>query len=1509
MGARSFGRRSISECLIALLLLLPLSPALAQNDLGPQITVDSVPSGACVVEGMTFKVVNTGTTGGEEYCCEGLTWVKCPTADTSAELAGELSDETGTGLAVFNNDAVCDSTFTVRDQDTNPTFEVYDGGQVCVNEASPIGALNVYGDSWSPVQDPELEFWFRVDDLVVSCSTDGVSFGEISETWNDVTGNYTATGGGISSSDCTTPSGEKPSHTCGHCCEWNLFASCENIYDPAGCACTDWVSSKESASGVTSHVETWRCMSGRKGGEYFDLSPDYALDTVDDSFTVIGVVRDAEIDVALDTSGYMLADQVDGTATGSGDTLKIFRDNNVAASPAKWRVGSTAPGNDYTNNLKGSETTGSCSDSEVGEGPDAFGVLTVQVEKTDTQEFTLNIARLNGANVRKASPPSFQGVSDGSFDVDYILGWGVKSLALLLFHTEGGTMPLDRIKQVENYLATHYGLGAGIADNTGSMEPGPLGVFGNPGLIVESKGGNQLELRADADSVCTFYVSTDTTLTIGDAGCDVVFEGQVTAPGSHPTTSQGVADVVTDETGTGDMVFANDATMENLTVQEDGGLPLVVTRDDTNDTIVRLVYPFPSAEPLLLELHADSATAGQKGGAIGVAADRENGTFDRIGKMIMHTEQSWTETASTRDSLFELQLSEDDVMRYPFRVYGTDGLVELATGNVDSNNTGVGFSFDALSATSDIFQMRKAGVLLFGLDNDGDLNLVSGAYKTTTGIFNSSVNDTGEAFRFNATGASHTGTLAEWQDEGVDAMVLGQGSAHRLRVNSETDDQVIQSWYDVEGNLAAYIYDRAGAQGGALYLRDGSANADVRLDAAASHSWLNSEGGLTVGATTGPTAEIDVLALSGAQLRLEQDDDVDFCDFTVDSGGDLVLTCSGDTVTFEQAGGEGLLATVGTDTSVTFESTEEPSKWAFRNSSTGDGEGFTIDIETDGDIVFDTTVAIPTESGKFEWDSAMIINDKTGECGNKWNIATFAHDAAAGEVDDRELTCVEHADDPPGTGSYMYWNPPQEALVVSNIITGSGFSADIVTGTDEVIAGNALKMSYVDCNGEPICQDGGSGITCCNSSFESAQGGSNPAWTMDADQGTHTGDLLEVSDEGTWKFRVNTAGNVQLFDGGRLFIADGADESSYGGAWGDVVLVQNETGVLSGTESRGVRTRYSFSGSATSSAARRGNWFNIRFTPTGNNVTSTYLTGAYYEVNDESSGTGHQIVEMNAQENFLQALGTGTTAILAMNGSVNRLSFAGSNKTITQARGQWLRSPIGPGASTTVANNVALDIDDWGGHGTYDAVVRIADQGGADGDKGNVDWLVGDFDGGHLQMNNCHLWNDQTEDWRVKCGSKPTTQTDGVRLIKDYWSGYDTTGGTSINTAATVTIDTVYKSSSGSVFTLSSNQLTVAKTGTFLVTFDCGTDNPTAGNRTESDCYLEINTGISFAEITGSRCSIYNRNSAQGEGSCSSTLIRDINSGDILRLRAVRESGTDSLVTLADESRLTLTEL
>lgn len=133
-----------------------------------------------------------------------------------------------------------------------------------------------------------------------------------------------------------------------------------------------------------------------------------------------------------------------------------------------------------------------------------------------------------------------------------------------------------------------------------------------------------------------------------------------------------------------------------------------------------------------------------------------------------------------------------------------------------------------------------------------------------------------------------------------------------------------------------------------------------------------------------------------------------------------------------------------------------------------------------------------------------------------------------------------------------------------------------------------------------------------------------------------------------------------------------------------------------------------------------------------------------------------------------------------------------------------------------------------------------------------------------------------------------------------YFSGYDNTGGTDVTSGAVVTIDTT--TVSDSKYSLSSGTVTVGTTGLYRIQADCGTDISSGSARSISECSVQVNGSTT----AGSTCFLYNRLDTAGEGSCSVEIVKSLTASDTVRIFITRITGTDTIVTVAERSRLNL---
>lgn len=159
-------------------------------------------------------------------------------------------------------------------------------------------------------------------------------------------------------------------------------------------------------------------------------------------------------------------------------------------------------------------------------------------------------------------------------------------------------------------------------------------------------------------------------------------------------------------------------------------------------------------------------------------------------------------------------------------------------------------------------------------------------------------------------------------------------------------------------------------------------------------------------------------------------------------------------------------------------------------------------------------------------------------------------------------------------------------------------------------------------------------------------------------------------------------------------------------------------------------------------------------------------------------------------------------------------------------------------------------------------------------------------------------WYNTTDDKaRVRQNGETRDFTDN-----DAISVYDSTGGQSFTTTAiTVNLDTTFKNTNTSLFSLASDQITVSTAGTYYIAFQASADAAGSGRNCLRG-WIEKNS----TEINGTRGFVYTRTSVVGEGTCHGHQTLDLAASDVIRLRMVRHSGGQSQSTIADASRLTI---
>jgi hypothetical protein len=148
-----------------------------------------------------------------------------------------------------------------------------------------------------------------------------------------------------------------------------------------------------------------------------------------------------------------------------------------------------------------------------------------------------------------------------------------------------------------------------------------------------------------------------------------------------------------------------------------------------------------------------------------------------------------------------------------------------------------------------------------------------------------------------------------------------------------------------------------------------------------------------------------------------------------------------------------------------------------------------------------------------------------------------------------------------------------------------------------------------------------------------------------------------------------------------------------------------------------------------------------------------------------------------------------------------------------------------------------------------------------------------------------------------------------VRTMFDlaYYDVNDTTGGVALTSGAVYALDTVALTSGD--FSLASGEVTINKTGKFLVNVFVTAGVGTTTARSAADSFLQIDTGGGFASIANKSCRHYCRETTEDATTGAINAVLDITSGDKLRLWGIRRGGTATIYSIADMTGMTITEL
>lgn len=135
----------------------------------------------------------------------------------------------------------------------------------------------------------------------------------------------------------------------------------------------------------------------------------------------------------------------------------------------------------------------------------------------------------------------------------------------------------------------------------------------------------------------------------------------------------------------------------------------------------------------------------------------------------------------------------------------------------------------------------------------------------------------------------------------------------------------------------------------------------------------------------------------------------------------------------------------------------------------------------------------------------------------------------------------------------------------------------------------------------------------------------------------------------------------------------------------------------------------------------------------------------------------------------------------------------------------------------------------------------------------------------------------------------------GTAMVAVFYDSYVSANQTLSSSYSTIDFDTNRQNSDTAVFSESAGEVTIAKAGVYLLSFQLTIGN---SNTSRSEGIMRLQrkpSGGSFSEVAGSTAKTYHRNNAQDGSEGSVSLMYSVTAADVFRVQAKRNSGSGSL--------------
>ena len=283
--------------------------------------------------------------------------------------------------------------------------------------------------------------------------------------------------------------------------------------------------------------------------------------------------------------------------------------------------------------------------------------------------------------------------------------------------------------------------------------------------------------------------------------------------------------------------------------------------------------------------------------------------------------------------------------------------------------------------------------------------------------------------------------------------------------------------------------------------------------------------------------------------------------------------------------------------------------------------------------------------------------------------------------------------------------------------------------------------------------------------------------------------------------------------------------------------------------------------------------------PTGtiNDIRTVLYKGILYKLRTSvtTNTTAGQTPDISADWTTLNTE-TITAASATINDNTDRIFADVTSNAIT------LTLPL----AANVLNGKQIFIKHIAGDVTANNITVNADTG--DNIDGNSNFIIDSEDYTLiLEKTASNTWRRYSSNIDVSS----STESDRIDI-------YNSADG-SFTTATTINLNTVRLNSAPSLFSVASGEVTINSNINLGIYFRASADT-LSNSRTESRAWLEIDSGSGFAEVDGTSIWLYHRQISQGKNTGSGYIAYNASSGDKVRLRIERSSGSGNLEYVAE---------